>query len=129
MFTKSLQSRLIFIFFILLSVIILGIGIMSIIKIEDIYYKGFVEEMMNTVAGFGLNLKNIKLENDKNNLNFSDIQGPKKEKDYKQILEKVYDNFNIYFSINSKSRSGVIIDSNYNDVVKNINFPVQFKNV
>lgn len=117
MFTKSLQSRLIFIFFILLSVIILGIGIMSIIKIEDIYYKGFVEEMMNTVAGFGLNLKNIKLENDKNNLNFSDIQGPKKEKDYKQILEKVYDNFNIYFSINSKSRSGVIIDSNYNDVM------------
>lgn len=117
MFAKSLQSRLIFIFFVLISFIILGIGIMSIVKIEEIYYKGFVEEMINTVAGFGLNIKTIKLETEYKNLNFADIQGPKKEKNYTKLLEKVYENFNIYFSINSKSRSGMIIDSDYQDVI------------
>lgn len=117
MFAKSLQSRLIFIFFVLISVIILGIGAMSIVKIEEIYYKGFVEEMVNTVAGFGLNIRTIKLETEYKNLNFSDIQGPKKAQNYKQLLEKIYENFNIYFSINSKSRSGMIIDSNYKDVI------------
>ena len=118
MFFKSLQLRLILIFFVLISVIIIGMGIMSIVKIEEIYYNGFVEEMVNTITGFGLNLKNIKLENNKQLFfNTNVIQGPKKEMDYTQMLEKIYDNFNIYFSIDSKSRSGKIIDANYNDII------------
>lgn len=123
MFFKSLQLRLIIIFFALISVIILGMGFMSIIKIEEIYYNGFVEEMVNTIAGFGLNIRTIKYENNqKNILDIDSIQGPKQEKDYKELLKKIYDNFNIYFSISSKSRSGMIIDSNYNDVVTGENY-------
>lgn len=118
MFFKSLQLRLILIFFCLISVIILGMGIMSIVKIEEIYYNGFVEEMVNTIAGFGLNIKKIKLENHQQMLLDSNfIQGPKQEKNYELLLKKIYDNFNIYFSIDSKSRSGKIIDLNYNDVI------------
>lgn len=118
MFFKSLQLRLIVIFFLLISVIILGMGSMSIIKIEEIYYKGFVEEMVNTITGFGLNIKTMKLENDQKNLFDTDIiQGPKKEENYEELLAKIYSNFNIYFSINSKSRSGMIIDKKYNDVI------------
>ena len=118
MFFKSLQVRLILIFFCLISVIILGMGIMSIVKIEEIYYNGFVEEMVNTIAGFGLNIKKIKLENEQQMLLDSNfIQGPKQEKNYESLIEKIYDNFNIYFSIDSKSRSGKIIDFNYNDVI------------
>lgn len=123
MFFKSLQLRLILIFFCLISVIILGMGIMSILKIEEIYYNGFVEEMVNTIAGFGLNIKKIKLENHQQMLLDSNfIQGPKQEKDYEVLLEKIYDNFNIYFSIDSKSRSGKIIDFNYNDVITGENY-------
>lgn len=118
MFFKSLQLRLIMIFFVLISVIILGMGWMSIVKIEEIYYKGFVEEMVNTIAGFGLNIKTIKLEsNQKELLDLNLIQGPKEQENKQEILQKIYNNFNIYFSINSKSRSGMIIDSNYNDVI------------
>lgn len=118
MFFKSLQLRLVIIFFVLISIIILGMGAMSIVKVEEIYYKGFVDEMVNTITGFGLNIRNIKLENDQQTLfDVNMIQGPKQEKDYDKLLEKIYDNFNIYFSINSKSRSGMIIDANYNDVI------------
>ena len=118
MFFKSLQLRLVIIFFALISIIILGMGAMSIVKIEEIYYKGFVEEMLNTIAGFGLNIRTIKLESNQQSLfDISMIQGPKQEKDYEQLLEKIYDNFNIYFSINSRSRSGMIIDADYNDVI------------
>lgn len=118
MFFKSLQLKLMIIFFALISVIIVGMGAMSIIKIEEIYYKGFVEEMINTIAGFGLNIKTMKLEsNQKSMFDINLIQGPKQEKDYESLLGKIYDNFNIYFSINSKSRSGMIIDAEYNDVI------------
>ena len=123
MFFKSLQLRLIIMFFVLILVIILGMGFMSIIKIEEIYYKGFVEEMVNTITGFGLNIRTIKLESDqKNILGINSIHGPKKEKDYDELLAKIYDNFTIYFSINSKSRSGMIIDKNYNDVITGENY-------
>ncbi len=118
MFFKSLQLRLIVIFSILISVILLGMGIISVVKIEEIYYKGFIEEMVNTIAGFGLNIKTIKLEADQNQMfDINLIQGPKQEKDYKQVIEKIYDNFNIYFSINSKSRSGMIVDEEFKDII------------
>ena len=45
------------------------------------------------------------------------MQGPKQEKNYKEVLEKIYNNFNIYFSINSRSRSGMIITKDYKDVI------------
>ena len=68
MFFKSLQLRLLIIFFALISIIILGMGAMSIFKIEEIYYKGFVDEMVNTIAGFGLNIRTIKLENNQQSI-------------------------------------------------------------
>lgn len=121
MFFKSLQVKLIIIFFVLISIIIFGMGTLSIVKVEEIYYKGFVEEMVNTIAGFGLNIETIKLESNQA-FDVNSIQGPTKEKDYEQLLEKIYDNFNIYFSINSKSRSGMIVDVNYNDVITGKNY-------
>ena len=118
MFFKSLQLRLIIIFSLLISIIIIGMGSMSIVKAEEIYYKGFVDEMVNTIAGFGLNIKNIKFETNQENLfNENLIQGPKQKEDYEELLRKIYDNFTIYFSINSKSRSGMIVDKNFNDVI------------
>ena len=49
MFLKSLQLKLILIFFILISTTVLGIGVYSIKKVEEVYYNGFIEEMLNTI--------------------------------------------------------------------------------
>ena len=65
-------------------------GSMSILKIEEIYYKGFAEEMVNTITGFGLNIKTIKIEsNQKELLDASLIQGPKQEQNYDSVGVKV----------------------------------------
>ena len=65
MFLKSLQLKLILIFFILISTTVLGIGVYSIKKVEEVYYNGFIEEMLNTISSFGLNIKHIKDEETK----------------------------------------------------------------
>ena len=45
---KSLQSRMIFVMFLFILIVIVFSAFFSMIKIEQIYYRGFVEEMINT---------------------------------------------------------------------------------
>ena len=56
MFWKSLQLRLILIFVILIVTIISGIGIFSMAKIEQVYYTGFIDEMLNNISGYNINI-------------------------------------------------------------------------
>ena len=135
MFWKSLQLKLLLVFFILISTTTIGIGVYSINKIEEIYYNGFIEEMLNTISSFGLNIENIKRE-DMININASAekvvdplnntntivinqeaIQKEEEEKKMQETLKRIYDNFNIYFSLNNISRRGLLLDSNYKDLL------------
>ncbi len=135
MFLRSLQLKLILIFFILISTTMIGIGIYSINKIEEIYYNGFIEEMLNTISSFGLNIESIKREGptgffgeelDDNNvsgsnkpikINTNAISKEEEEKKMQETLIKIYNNFNIYFSLNNISRSGLLLGSNYKELL------------
>ena len=114
MFWKSLQLKLILVFMVLILTIILGIGTFSIIKIENVYYTGFVDEMLNNIAGYNFNVKGIFETEDKI---LAHVQGPKEQK--KVNIEEFYNNFRIYFSLNNATRYGAMIDTNYNDVLSN----------
>ena len=125
MFLKSLQLKLILIFFILISTTVLGIGVYSIKKVEEVYYNGFIEEMLNTISSFGLNIKHIKDEetkrtdeslnvgkdfiNKKNQvlINEEKIEEEREEKLTQETIKKIYANFNIYFSLNNILRRSV----------------------
>lgn len=135
MFWKSLQLKLILIFFVLIATTIIGIGVYSINKMEEIYYNGFIEEILNTISSFGLNLENMKHQEDvkkemEGHLNRIMIQGDplvtinqdameQKEENQKlqEMYQKIYDNFNIYFSLNNISRTGLLLDSNYKELL------------
>ena len=119
MFWKSLQLKLIFIFVILIVTIILGIGAFSFMKIEEVYYTGFVDEMLNNIAGYNFNVVGIEREN---TLAVVDMQGPQMQK--KANIEKFYSNFRIYFSLNNATRYGVMLDSNYHDVLTGNSYPL-----
>ena len=56
MFWKSLQLKLSLVFLILILTILLGIGMFSIYKIEEVYYTGFVDEMLNNIRGYNFNI-------------------------------------------------------------------------
>lgn len=110
MFWKSLQLKLILVFMMLILTIILGIGIFSIYKIEEVYYTGFVDEMLNNIEGYNFNMdgegeKDIPVT----------VYGPQQHK--QPNIEEFYNNFKIYFSLNSNTRHGAILDSNYTDVL------------
>ena len=114
MFLKSLQLKVILIFFILISTTVLGIGVYSIKKVEEVYYNGFIEEMLNTISSFGLNIKHIKDEetkrtdeslnvgkdfiNKKNQvlINEEKIEEEREEKLTQETIKKIY--ANIIFS-------------------------------
>ena len=135
MFWKSLQLKLLLIFFVLISTTTIGIGVYSINKIEEIYYNGFIEEMLNTISSFGLNIENIKKQDDeKQNSNIKFNHGPldnvnnitinesaivkeDEEKKMQETLKRIYDNFNIYFSLNNISRKGLLLNSNYKELL------------
>jgi len=136
MFWKSLQLKLILIFFILISITTIGIGVYSINKIEEIYYNGFIEEMLNTISSFGINMVNMKKEdNETQNLmlelkkegpiqnwneemiNQEAINKDEEDKRIQETLKRIYDNFNIYFSLNNISRTGLLLDSNDKELV------------
>ena len=53
---KSLQSKMILVMFVFILIIILFSAFFSMIKIEQVYYRGFVEEMINTISSFGLKI-------------------------------------------------------------------------
>lgn len=137
MFWKSLQLKLILIFFILISTTILSIGVFSINMVEEVYYNGFVEEMLNTISSFGVNIENIKNEEENRrdfifNLgqetknmpkeNVTDVSGDSgenipEEKITHEMLNKIYNNFTIYFSLNNISRKGLLLDTNYKELM------------
>lgn len=128
MFWKSLQLKLILIFFILISTTTIGIGVYSINKMEEVYYNGFIEEILNTISSFGWNMENIRQhEEETKNANFATQNGitidteainrEEEEAKMQEILKRVYDNFNIYFSLNNISRKGLLLGSNYKELL------------
>ena len=118
MFWKSLQLRLILIFTILIVTIILGIGLFSFMKIEEVYYTGFVDEMLNNIAGYNFNVKGIEPAKEPD----FNIQGPKAPK--KANIEEFYRNFRIYFSLNNATRYGAMLDPDYNDALTKTAYPL-----
>ena len=103
---KSLQSKLILVMFIFILFVILFSSFFSIIKMEQVYYRGFMEEMLNTISSFGINKENAKREyisNDKGVIEQIEIDD----------MEEIINNFSIYFSLNGV-RDGSILDENYN---------------
>lgn len=137
MFLKSLQLKLILIFFVLISTTVLGIGVYSINKVEEVYYNGFIEEMLNTISSFGLNIKHIKDEetkrtdecfnvgkdfiNKKNQvlINEEKIENEIEEKLTQETIKKIYANFNIYFSLNNISRRGYLLNKDCKELLTN----------
>lgn len=137
MFLRSLQLKLILVFFILISTTTIGIGVYSLNKIEEIYYNGFIQEMLNTISSFGINIENMKLQDSetknldlkldnsllysKNNISIDEeaILREEEEEKIQETLKKIYANFNIYFSLNNISRRGLLLDSNYKELLSN----------
>jgi len=76
---------MILVMFLFTAIIILFSAIMAILKVEEVYSKGFEEEMLNTISSFGVDLNNPITIN----------------------------NFNIYFAFN-RHRQGSILDENFN---------------
>jgi two-component system sensor histidine kinase VicK len=106
MFLKSLQLKMILIFFAFITVILVAVGAFSVIKMEQVYYNGFVEEMLNTIASFGVNINNIK-----DDITYENVT---KEQLERENIQKIYENFSIYFSLNNISRRGKILDDKNN---------------
>ncbi len=107
---KSLQSKMILFMFLFILVVILFTAFFSTIKMEQVYYRGFVEEMLNTISNFGVPVKELPP------LNATKTTKSLDNKSQKPNIEELIKNFNIYFSINNKSRNGTILDENY-DVI------------
>ena len=106
---KSLQTKMILVMFVFILIIILFSAFFSIIKMEQVYYRGFVEEMLNTISGFGINVSP--------NIN-PDRQNP--DRDFKNNsdanIAQFIQNFNIYFSLNNNSRFGTIFDGDFKTI-------------
>ena len=135
MFLRSLQLKLILIFFVLISTTVLGIGVYSINKVEEVYYNGFIEEMLNTISSFGLNMRQIKEEetkkidrnydvgqdfvNSKNQVRINEekIVNEEEKKLTQETIKKIYANFNIYFSLNNISRRGYLLNKDYRELL------------
>ena len=104
MFFKSLQSKIILLMFLFISAVIMIVAAFSMVKMEQVYYRGFVEEMLNTISSFGLNINNF----ENNDLQY---EGVDKEQLQRENLKKIYNNFSIYFSLNNISRTGIILNA------------------
>ena len=104
MFFKSLQLKMIVIFFAFVLVSMIAAGTFSTLKMEQIYYRGFAEEMLNTISSFGININNIGNDLEYEGVNYEELE--------KENLQKIYNNFRAYFSLNNISRSGKIIGKN-----------------
>ena len=117
MFWKSLQLKLILIFFVLIATTIIIIGVYSISRTEEVYYDGFVEEMLNTISSFGIKVENIREENIVNNDEKNNENIVTEENITQEMLSKIYNNFTIYFSLNNISRHGLLLDSNYKELL------------
>ena len=109
---KSLQSKMILVMFVFILIIILFSACFSMVKIEQVYYRGFVEEMINTISSFGLNINHVEEV-------YVDNYEEATKKIEKANIEKIINNFSIYFSLNNASRYGSILDSNFQAVYEN----------
>lgn len=107
MFFKSLQSKIILLMFIFISVVIMVVAGFSMIRMEKVYYRGFVEEMLNTISSFGVNISNL-------NDDELEYEGVDKKVLQEENFKKIYNNFTIYFSLNNISRTGMILDKDKN---------------
>lgn len=103
---KSMQSKMILVMFVFILIIVLFSAFFSMIKIEQIYYRSFVEEMFNIVSSFGLKVDSVDSVYVGGNTEAA-------EAIEKANIEKVIQNFSIYFSLNNSSRFGSILNSNY----------------
>lgn len=101
MIFKSLQLKMIILFLVFVLVSLVAVGTFSMLKIEQIYYRGFAEEMINTIASFGINVNSIDNKNK--------YDGVDRETLELENLNKIYTNFKAYFSLNNISRSGKIL--------------------
>lgn len=112
MFWKSLQLKLILVFSMLILSIMLIIGSFSLYKIEEVYYTGFIYEMQNSFKNY-----NFKLDSNNRYDLYADIYGPHPKK--LLSIDEFYKNFNTYFSLtqNNGIRNGIILNSDYIDVV------------
>ncbi len=106
---KSLQSKMILVMFVFILLVILFSAFFSVLKMEQVYYRGFVEEMLSTISSFGVYVDELPQASDTKNL-----------KSIPKIVEpnipEIIKNFNIYFSINNNTRNGAILDEKY-DVI------------
>ena len=103
---KSMQSKMILVMFVFILIIVLFSAFFSMIKIEQIYYRSFVEEMFNIVSSFGLKVDSVDSVYVGGNTEAA-------EAIEKANIEKVIQNFSIYFSLNNSSRFGSILNANY----------------
>ena len=106
---KSLQSKMILVMFIFILLVILFSAFFSIIKMEQVYYRGFVEEMLNTISSFGLSVNNSRPE----------YMGNAKDANKKieeENIDKIINNFSIYFSLNNNTRNGFVLDENFKQI-------------
>ena len=101
---KSLQSKMILVMFIFILLIILFSAFFSIIKMEQVYYRGFIQEMLNTISSFGIHIDNPIIELD---------EVGEQKKPQPLDIDKIKNNFDIYFSLNSNMRHGSILDENF----------------
>ena len=108
---KSLQSKMILVMFLFILCVILILAFFSVIKMEQVYYRGFVEEMLNTISSFGIDVNRPKpIEKDRNGITIKD-----EDEEQKEFIRK----FSLYFSLNTVTRFGTIFDSDYNIVFTN----------
>lgn len=100
---------MIFVMFLFIFIIIAFSAIFSMIKIEQVYYRGFVEEMINTIASFGLQINHVE----------GSYVGPHEEA-IEQVenenIERIIQNFSIYFSLNHTSRFGSILNADGEEI-------------
>ena len=101
---KSLQSKMILVMFIFILLIILFSAFFSIIKMEQVYYRGFIQEMLNTISSFGIHIDNPIIELD---------EVGEQKRPQPLDIGKIKNNFDIYFSLNSNMRHGSILDENF----------------
>ena len=92
--------------FLFILIIVLFSAFFSMIKIEQVYYRGFVEEMINTISSFGLKIDHM----DKTYFgeNIDVVEAVERAN-----IEKIIQNFSIYFSLNNASRFGSVLNSEY----------------
>ena len=110
MFWKSLQLKLILIFVIFMLIIILAIGGFSLYKIEQVYYTGFVDEMLKNIEGYNFDIG-------------ADVNSSESNKNTGTVnLKDFYNDFKIYFSLNSNTRYGALLDAKLNDITTGLEY-------